>query len=95
MKKYESYDLTGLTPKESKAVYSKAVKTLNKYNAIKHRHNRRITKYETIVKMCLNISKRLLEAKKIKELYEPTDRKDSLLIVESFYNELKTLTSPC
>lgn len=91
MIKYESYDLTGLTTKEAKVVYSKAVKTLNKYNAIKHRHNRRITKYETIVKMCLNISKRLLEAKKIKELYEPIERQISLFIVESFYNELKAL----
>lgn len=92
MKKYESYDLTGLSTSEAKAIYSKAVKTLNKYNAIKHRHNRRITKYETIVKMCLNISKRLLEAKKIKELYEPIERKVSLSIVESFNNELKTLS---
>ncbi len=86
------YELTGLTVDERAKMYKTASTYLNKYNYIKHRAgNRRIKKYESICKHCLNALKGLKEVKTILGLYEPIDRNSSLVEQTKFYNKLGDL----
>lgn len=85
------YELTGLTVEERAKMYKTASTYLNKYNYIKHKTSRRVKKYESICKHCLNALKGLKEVKTILGLYEPIDRSSSLVEQTKFYNKLGDL----